>query len=92
MAEWERVKTIGDDKRKRLWAMSQEASIAIAKAAAIGEFIVSRETAQVLENLQKDLDVEEGGDPYEDAGREYDSLKKAIPKIRAEAKKDLRVE
>lgn len=94
LADWEGVRDIGpadSDRVKRLQAMSQEARIAIAKAAEIGSFIVSDEAALVLEKLRKQLDIEDGGDPYDEMGRGYAALKDAIPKIRVEAKKDLRV-
>lgn len=91
LADWEKVRDIGPERAKRLHILSEDARISIAKAAAMGSFIVSDEAARVLEKLRMELDTEDGANPGDDMGRGYDALKEAIPKIRAEAKKDLRV-
>jgi hypothetical protein len=95
LSDWEVGRygsSLDSERVKRLQAMSHEAQIDISKAAAMGSFIISEEASLVLEKLRKKLDAGDGGDPYEEMGQKYTALKDAIPKIRAEAKKDLRVE
>lgn len=88
------IRNIGPIKSERtvqLRAMNQNARLAIAKAAATGSFIVSSETARVLENLNRELQTEEGGNPANEYERLFKALRQAISKIREEAKSELGV-
>ena len=85
------TKKLGDKDKERLLEGYRRAKESITKAAAIGAYIVSDDTATAIAKLLSELEREEKpeGNWYADIDRWYGSVKECITKIREYAKADL---
>ena len=83
-------KNLGDKIKEKLLEGHHQAKESITKAAAIGAYIVSADTATALSKLICELEKEDSkGNWIEDIDRHYSSVKECIAKIREYAKVDL---
>lgn len=89
-AEGVHEKELSSSDKERLSEGYRQARESITKAAAIGAFIVSNDTATTLEILLRELEKQDQkGDWVGDIDRCYGSVKECIAKIREYAKTDL---
>ena len=84
------IRKLGEKDTERLSEGYQKARESIAKAAAIGAYIVSDDTATALVKLLRELEEEDPrGNWLDDIDRCYGSVKECITKIREYARVDL---
>lgn len=82
---------LGDEDKERLSKGYRQARESVKKAAAIGAYIVSDNTATALAKLLRELEKEDPiGDWVGDVDRYYGSVKECIAKIRECAEVDLK--
>jgi len=84
------MKELSDEDRKRLKQGYGQAKEYITKAAAIGAYIVSNNTAKTLEEIVRSLEQNTHGEDWvSDINTKYGLVEKSITKIREFAKKDM---